>query len=53
MDQAAGLLINLNPPTPKSGLNRIVNYFSENSASLRLGVKKDAKKSLEHAPAIS
>jgi len=32
----------------------LLNYFLQNSTSLRLGVKKGVvKKSLEHAPAIS
>ena len=44
-----GLLINFNSPTVKSGLKRIVNNFSEASASPRLGVEKN----LEDAPAIS
>jgi len=34
-----GLLINFNSPTIKSGLKRIVNNFSETSASRRLGVE--------------
>jgi len=36
-----GLLINFNSPTIKSGLKRIVNNFSETSASRRLGVEKN------------
>jgi len=44
-----GLLINFNSPTVKSGLKRIVNNFSEASASPRLGVEEN----LEDAPAIS
>jgi iron complex transport system substrate-binding protein len=44
-----GLLINFNSPTLRSGLKRIVNNFSETSASRRLGVEE----SLEDAPAIS
>ena len=43
-----GLLINFNSPTIKSGLKRIVNNFSEASASRRLGVEKNH----EDAPAI-
>src|SRR5271169_365952 len=35
-----GLLMNFHTPVLKSGLKRIVNHFSENSASLRLGVEK-------------
>jgi GxxExxY protein len=35
-----GLLINFHTPVLKSGLKRIVNHFSENSASRRLGVEK-------------
>ena len=35
-----GLLINFHTPLLKSGLKRIVNHFSENSASRRLGVEK-------------
>jgi len=46
--KSVGLLINFNAPTLKGGLRCIVNHFSENSASLRLCVKKN----LEHAPAI-
>ena len=37
-----GLLINFNSSTIKSGLKRIVNNFSEISASRRLGVEKVA-----------
>jgi GxxExxY protein len=44
-----GLLINFNSPTIKSGLKRIVNNFSETSASRRLGVEKNH----EDAPALS
>ena len=44
-----GLLINFNSPTVKSGLKRIVNNFSQTSASRRLGVEE----SLEDAPALS
>ena len=43
-----GLLINFNSPTIKSGLKRIVNNFSETSASRRLGVEKNR----EDAPAL-
>jgi GxxExxY protein len=44
-----GLLINFNSPTLKSGLKRVVNNFSETSASRRLGVVEKP----EHAPALS
>ncbi|HET9319453.1 MAG TPA: GxxExxY protein [Bryobacteraceae bacterium] len=43
-----GLLITFNSPTIKSGLKRIVNNFSETSASRRLGVEKNR----EDAPAL-
>ena len=43
-----GLLINFNSATVKSGLKRIVNNFSETSASRRLGVEKNR----EDAPAL-
>jgi GxxExxY protein len=45
-----GLLINFHTPVLKSGLKRIVNHFSENSVSRRLGVDKTGP---ENAPAIS
>ena len=44
-----GVLINFNSPTLKSGLKRIVNNFSETSASRRLGVEEGS----EYAPALS
>jgi len=45
-----GLLINFNAAVLKSGLKRIVNQFSEDSASRRLGVEKPG---LEHVTALS
>lgn len=44
-----GLLINFNSSTLKSGLKRIVNNFSEASASRRLGVEESS----DDAPALS
>jgi GxxExxY protein len=45
-----GLLINFNAAVLKSGLKRIVNQFSEDSASRRLGVEKPG---LEDVTALS
>jgi GxxExxY protein len=45
-----GLLINFNSSTLKGGLRRIVNNFSEASASRRLGVEKEGS---DDAPAFS
>ncbi|HVP48967.1 MAG TPA: GxxExxY protein [Bryobacteraceae bacterium] len=45
-----GLLINFNAAALKSGLKRIVNQFSEDSASRRLGVEKPG---LEDVTALS
>ncbi|HUJ21768.1 MAG TPA: GxxExxY protein [Bryobacteraceae bacterium] len=47
--KSVGLLINFNAPILKSGLKRIVNRFSENSAPRRLGVEQDPNKD---APAL-
>jgi len=47
--KSVGLLINFTSPTLKGGLKRIVNNFSETSASRRLGVEKN----LKNAPALS
>ena len=44
-----GLLINFNSPSVKGGLKRIVNNFSEISASRRLGVEEKP----QHVPALS
>jgi GxxExxY protein len=45
-----GLVINFNAAVLKSGLKRIVNQFSEDSASRRLGVEKPG---LEDVTALS